>query len=89
MSLLPAARVGDIAGGPITFSPQAVVLANGIPLAVVGSTIANHGKDAHAAASLLIGVPYVRINGLAVVRSGHLATCGDPVVGTAHVHIKL
>ena len=88
MSVFPAARVGDLAGGPISFSPQTVVFVNGLPLAVVGSTIAAHGSAPHGSATLPVGSPVMAINGLPVVRTGHVASCGDVVVGTTHVRLS-
>ncbi len=88
MSVFQAARVGDSAGGPILVSPQAVVFVDGIPLAVQGSTIAPHGSGAHNAATIPVGSPVMLINGLGVVRTGHVATCGDVVVGTTHVRVS-
>jgi uncharacterized Zn-binding protein involved in type VI secretion len=88
VSVFQAARVGDVAGGAITLSPQVTVLVNGLPLAVVGSTVAGHGPAPHNASLLLVGSPVMAINGLPVVRTGLLASCGDVVVGTTHVRLS-
>jgi uncharacterized Zn-binding protein involved in type VI secretion len=92
VSVFPAAIVGDLLsfgpGSSIQSSPQATVLANGIPLVVVGAPVADHGSGAHDAATCSVGSPVMRINGLAVVRSANPATCGHTVVGTSHVRLS-
>jgi len=85
------AQVGDIlSAGPgsnILSSLQASVLVNGIPLAVVGSPVHDHGGGSHNAAVLSTGSLSFKINGLAVAFTGSLASCGHVVVGTAPVTV--
>ena len=77
----------DTAGGVIFSSIQSHVRANGIRLIVVGDHVADHGDGAHSDATMAIGSPVVRINGVRVIRAGDPATCGHIATGSSHVDV--
>lgn len=76
------ARIGDIAGGPI-INGAATVLANGLPVAQLGSAVAPHGKPPHTAPVIASSSATVFANGIPVARLGDVATCGHPIASAA------
>lgn len=79
-------RVGvDTAGGPIISSPNSTVFANGLPIAVRGSTIAGHGKSPHSAARMVVSSGSVFAQGIGVCRQGDSASCGHTATGSGNV----
>lgn len=83
------ARVGvDTAGGGLITGPGIpTVTVNGSPISVFGDSVASHGPYAHAAAWISTVGSMVTVNGLHVVASGDLATCGDPVIAGSTVYV--
>lgn len=71
-------RIGDTntAGAPVTATGQSTVFANGILVAVNGSAVARHGKNAHAGPQTANGSSNVFINQIPINRVGDADTCG-------------
>jgi uncharacterized Zn-binding protein involved in type VI secretion len=81
------ARVGaptDMAGpGGVLLSPLVPnVTVGGLPIAVVGTKVTPHGKTPHNVATMATGSPNVWVGPakLPVCGTGHVATCGHPLV---------
>lgn len=82
------AGIDTIRTGPlITTTPQSHVVFNGFPVAVQGATVAPHGAGGHLVATFVVGSPFFKVNGLAVVRMNHAASCGHLALASAHVII--
>lgn len=80
------ARVGvDTAGGVVLPGPNATVMVNGLPAAVVGCPVAPHGDPPHSTAFLVTGSGSVFVGGLPLVRAGDRASCGHVVTGSGDV----
>lgn len=78
-----SSTAGGLIGPPAT--PRTVFI-GGKPIACAGDPVVGHGTGQHAAAVLVVNrPPTLYVNGLPVVRSGDLASCGDPVVATTTV----
>jgi len=72
-------RVGDVnsGGGVITNTPQSTVTIAGIPIALTGSTGTGHGTGIHAAGAWqCVGTSNITINGINVIITGDIDTCG-------------
>lgn len=71
-------RVGDKnnAGAAILSTNQGSVFANGILVAVDGSPVARHGKNAHSSPRTANGSNSVFINSIPINRVGDADTCG-------------
>ena len=83
------ARVGvDAAGGVIVGALQTFVTVEGALWAVLGDPVSGHGIPPHAAPVMAEGSGFVRINNIPVCREGHVATCGHPATGSAHMRIS-
>lgn len=80
--------IDQAGGGIILDAPQAFVTVEGVPLACVGSAIADHGSGAHNSASVVEGSMLVSIEGIPVAMAGSLASCGHSLSGSAHVTIE-
>lgn len=82
-------KIGDVVGGGVLTGPGLApnVLVNGVPIALVGTPVTYHGLGLHAAATM-VGASTVLVNGIPVVGSGDLATCGDPLVATSSVFVS-
>lgn len=76
----------NTAGGVIS-GPSHVTL-NGVPWAVVGASVADHGDGAHNAATIAAGAGHVRIGGQTALLAGDAATCGHVATGTGHVEVS-
>lgn len=85
---MPAlALVGvDSAGGSILGGGQNWVRIDGAAVAVVGDSVAPHGRGRHGRAVMAAGSPWVRIDGAAACRAGDAATCGHRATGSAWVN---
>lgn len=78
---------GDTAGGKFTsFSEN--VFVNGKPVVRKADTIANHGKNQHAAATMTQGNSSILTNGKETCRAGHTASCGHAATGSSDVFIS-
>lgn len=84
-----AAKLGDPlnTSAVIDSTPQSVVTFNGVPLAVVGAGVSDHGGGAHDNAQFAVGSAVFSINGLPVVLTGNPATCGHVAVGTTAIDV--
>lgn len=79
------ARIGDVAGGAIINGAN-TVLAGGIPVAVLGSVVAPHGKAPHAGSTIISSSTSVLAEGIPIARLGDVASCGHTIaVGEATV----
>lgn len=79
-------RVGvDSAGGTITGPGVTSVVVNGSPVSVKGDSVAPHGDDPHASATMIGSSGTVIAGGIGVVRAGDAASCGDTASGSSDV----
>lgn len=65
-------KADDTCGGAVLNPLQGTVYANGKLWAVIGTSITNHGDDAHATAIMSQGSSSVYAEDIAVCRSGDL-----------------
>lgn len=77
-------KTTDSAGGVIT-SGSPTVFINGMAAARHGDTVASHGLPPHTSATLMSTSRTVFINGIRVVASNNVATCGHSVSGSTTV----
>jgi len=79
-------RVGvDAAGSTIVGNLAPTVFVDGSPIAVVGASVAGHGRGPHAGPTMAAGSGTVFANSIPVVRAGDPATCGHPASGSGDV----
>jgi len=71
----------DAAGGTILGGGQPTWNLEGALIALKGDAVAGHGKSPHAGPSMAQGSSWFTIDGIGVVRAGHLATCGHSASG--------
>jgi uncharacterized Zn-binding protein involved in type VI secretion len=74
----------DRAGGLLLTGNPSVEI-NGLPAAVLGSLIQDHGRNEHDLAKMNVGFNGVLIGGLPVCRTGDVASCGHPLVSSSNV----
>lgn len=74
----------DFAGGKILNGCQSVIV-NDMPVARVGSNVADHGRDEHSAAKMITGSLSVMAENIAVCRTGDSASCGHPLISNSNV----
>lgn len=74
----------DFAGGKILDGCQSV-LVNDMPVARVGSNVADHGLNEHNAAKMITGSPSVMVENIPVCRTGDSASCGHPLISNSNV----
>ncbi len=74
----------DSAGGVITGGGQSFATYNGAAISVVGDSVASHGDGAHRGPSMVQGSSFFTINGIPVVISGKLASCGHAASGRSN-----
>ena len=75
----------DTAGGTI-LSGAGNVYVNGMPVALLYSPVAGHGKNQHAGPQMVQSSNTVRANGRGVVRQNDIASCGHPATGSGNVY---
>ena len=79
-------RVGvDSAGGIITGPGVPSVVVNGSSISVIGDSVAPHGDEPHASATMVGGSGTGIAGGKGVVRAGDAASCGDTASGSSDV----
>ena len=85
-------RVGkDLAGGVVSGPPLApTVFVDRLPIVVVSTKITPHGKEPHTSAVMASGSPNVFAGSsrLPVCGSGHLASCGHPLISSSRVFVN-
>lgn len=77
----------DSAGGQIVGVLETTLRAAGVPVVVVGASVADHGSGAHNAATMAAGSSLLRVGGVAVVHAGSPATCGHLATGSAFLRV--
>lgn len=78
----PISLVGISKAGGIIQGPGAVNFRiNGAPVSLLGDDVTGHGSGSHASAKMVQGSGMFFINGIAVVRTGNLASCSDQADG--------
>jgi len=75
----------DTAGGTI-LSGAGNVYVNGMPVALLYSPVAGHGKKKHAGPQMVKSSNTVIVNGRGVVRQNDTASCGHPATGSGNVY---
>lgn len=76
------------AGGVILGLKQTKVKLNGKYLAVVGDSVAGHGKSPHSSPVMVEGSGKVTIQGIPICLNGHKASCGHAAVANDKVHVS-
>lgn len=79
-------RAGTDSAGGIILTGSVNVRVNGFPVALNGAAVAPHGDSPHNAATMIATTGKVFVNGIAVVRAGDPATCGDTASGSSNVN---
>lgn len=74
----------DSAGGVITGGRQSFATYNGSPISVVGDAVSGHGDGPHRGPTIVQGSSFFTINGIPVVISGKLASCGHAASGRSN-----
>lgn len=74
----------DFAGGKILNGCQSVIV-NDMPVARVGSNVADHGLSDHDAAKMITGSPSVTAENIPICRTGDSASCGHPLISNSNV----
>ncbi len=84
--MLGITRVGiDVAGGMILNGANGTVFANGLLVAVRGSTVVSHGSPPHSAAVMVGASATVFAQKISVCRQSDSASCGHTASGSATV----
>lgn len=80
---------GTLVGGraPIIGPGAPTVIAEGLPVSVLGDDVTPHGEPPHAKARIIMSSFTVFANGRGVVRQGDLASCGDTVISQSTVFV--
>ncbi len=73
------------AGGGAVLTGSSTVRIDGRSVALIGSTIAPHGKAPHGNSRITSGSSTVFIGGIGVARVGDSTLCGHPVSGGSSV----
>jgi uncharacterized Zn-binding protein involved in type VI secretion len=85
---LPAAKIGDKAGGVILNSRANAVNINGLPPATLGSSVSPHGDSPHSSARITTGSSSVYSGGIPLSRLTDSATCSHSITtGSGDVNI--
>lgn len=77
-------KIGDYAGGLILDGANSVTV-NDLPTARIGSNITDHGMNEHSAAKMAMGTPDITAEDLPICMTGHVATCGHPLISNSDV----
>lgn len=72
-------------GGGTVLTGYPSVLANDLPIVVVGSVIADHGRNEHSSAKMIVGYPSVLAGDIPICRLGDNASCGHPLISGSNV----
>jgi len=83
-----ARRSLDSAGGTQLAGGQDFVTVEGELWVLLGDPVEGHGPGVHAGPTMAEGSPFVFIDGVAVCREGHLASCGHASTGSASMRIE-
>jgi len=75
----------DTAGGTI-LGGAGNVYVNGMPVALLYSPVAGHGKNEHGGPIMVQSSNTVRANNRGVVRRCDTASCGHPATGSGNVY---
>lgn len=83
-------RAGMDTAGNTILTGKGNVRVNGMPVAHIGSAIANHCSgsncpDQHTAPVIATGSGMVRVGGIPVCRAGDSASCGHSATGSGNV----
>lgn len=87
------ARIGDVTTGHGAYGPQTILTGNakvtidGIPIALVGSSVSTHCIPVNCHDSVIVaGSAKVTVNGIPIARIGDAIACGGSVaVGSSKV----
>jgi uncharacterized Zn-binding protein involved in type VI secretion len=82
-------RVGvDKAGGTIVGALAPTVLANGVPVTVLGAPVIPHGRGPHGGPVMVTASANVFANGIPVCKAGDVASCGHATSGSGNVNVN-
>lgn len=71
--------ISIVGGGVITGPGVTNVLVEGVPISVIGDTVAPHGEPPHTSPTMVIGSSTVKAGGRAIcLESRSFATCNHP-----------
>lgn len=77
----------DAAGGIITGPGSANWTWDGVPISLLGDSVASHGRSPHDAAMIADASPWFTIDGVPVTRTGSMASCGHAATGSAPLSV--
>jgi len=84
MPSVGVAFISSVGGGALlTGYPS--VLVNDLPAVIVGSLVADHGRDEHSSAKMVVGFPSVLVGDIPICRLGDNASCGHPLISGSNV----
>jgi uncharacterized Zn-binding protein involved in type VI secretion len=72
-------------GGGAVLTGYPSVLVNDLPIVVVGSVIADHGRNEHSSAKMIVGYPSVLAGDIQICRLGDNASCGHSLISSSNV----
>ncbi|MEP3246257.1 MAG: hypothetical protein ABJN40_05580 [Sneathiella sp.] len=81
MSFGVAVDALDSAGGAQISQANPWYRLDGKNIVVIGDGVAGHGDGEHGGPVMAEGESWYKVNGIAVSRAGHLATCGHATSG--------
>lgn len=84
MPSVGVAFISNVGGGPVVTGYPSV-LVNDLPVVIVGSRVADHGKDEHNRAKMIVGYPSVLAGDIPICRLGDNASCGHPLISGSNV----
>jgi len=77
-----ARKDSDTAGGTQLNGGQDFCTVDGDLIVLLGDPVQSHGSGEHGSPVMAEGSSFVTINGIAVCREGHLASCGHASTGS-------
>jgi uncharacterized Zn-binding protein involved in type VI secretion len=78
----------DSAGGVQLAGQQSAWLVEGAAIVLKGDPVAGHGQAPHSGPVMAQGSGWMTLNGVPVVRAGHVATCGHAATGRGWFDIE-
>ncbi len=74
----------DFAGGAIATGSSSVLI-DGLPVAIMGSRIQDHGRDEHGSATMIECLQSVVVENIPICITGNKASCGHPLISNSSV----
>jgi uncharacterized Zn-binding protein involved in type VI secretion len=77
-----------IAGGRVVTGSQSVTV-NDLPVVIIGSNVAGHGRDEHSGPVMVTGSQSVTVGDIGVCVYGNHASCGHAMTCNSDVEVGL